>query len=91
MNKTDLISKIAEKTEFTKAASERAVNACLASIEDALINEGKLTLTGFGTFSIQERKERKGRNPQTGEELRIPASKAVKFRPGKSLKGSIEI
>jgi DNA-binding protein HU-beta len=89
MNKSDLINKIAEQTDFSKADSERAVNACLASIEDALVKEGKLTLTGFGTFSIQERKERKGRNPQTGKEMNIPASKSVKFKPGKNLRVTI--
>ena len=86
MNKSDLIRKVSEKTEMSKAASERALNACLESIEDSLVNEGKLTLTGFGTFSVQDRKERKGRNPQTGEEITIPANKAVKFRPGKTLR-----
>ncbi|MFW6388428.1 MAG: HU family DNA-binding protein, partial [Desulfohalobiaceae bacterium] len=80
----------AEKSELTKADAERALNACLASIEDILVNEGKLTLTGFGTFSVEERKERKGRNPQTGSEITIPAAKVVKFRPGKLLKESVK-
>ncbi len=86
MTKADLIRKISEKTDLNKANSERALNACLESIEESLVNEGKLTLTGFGTFSVQDRKERKGRNPQTGQEINIPASKAVKFRPGKTLR-----
>lgn len=90
MTKADLIAKIAEKTELTKADSERALNACLASIEDILVNEGKLTLTGFGTFVVEERKERKGRNPQTGAEITIPATKVVKFRPGKFLKDAVK-
>jgi DNA-binding protein HU-beta len=86
MTKAELIEKIHEKTDLNKANSERALNACLESIEESLVNEGKLTLTGFGTFSVENRKERKGRNPQTGQEITIPASRAVKFRPGKTLR-----
>lgn len=90
MTKADLIAKIAEKSELTKADAERALNACLASIEDILVNEGKLTLTGFGSFVVEKRKERKGRNPQTGQEITIPAAKVVKFRPGKLLKEAVK-
>ncbi len=90
MTKADLVAKIAEKSELTKADSERALNACLASIEDILVKEGKLTLTGFGTFAVENRKERKGRNPQTGLEITIPAARVVKFRPGKLLKESVK-
>lgn len=89
MTKADLIRKISEKTDLNKADSERVLNACLEGIEEFLINEGKFTLTGFGTFSVENRKERKGRNPQTGQEITIPASKAVKFRPGKYLKKTV--
>ena len=90
MTKAELVSKLAEKANITKADAERALNACLESVEDTLVNEGKLTLTGFGTFAVEERKERKGRNPQTGEEITIPASKVVKFRPGKLLKEAVK-
>lgn len=90
MTKADLVAKIAEKSELTKADSERALNACLNSIEDILVKEGKLTLTGFGTFAVENRKERKGRNPQTGLEITIPAARVVKFRPGKLLKESVK-
>ena len=90
MTKADLIAKIAEKSELTKADAERALNACLASIEDILVNEGKLTLTGFGSFVVEKRKERKGRNPQTGQEITIPAANVVKFRPGKLLKEAVK-
>lgn len=90
MTKAELISKIAEKSNMTKAASERALNACLASIEDILVNDGKLTLTGFGSFVVEQRKARKGRNPQTGMEITIPATKVVKFRPGKLLKEAVK-
>ncbi len=90
MNKATLINKISEKTELSKASSERVLNSCLNSIEEILKNGGKLTLTGFGTFSVEERKQRKGRNPQTGDPMIIPASKVVKFKPGKNLKESVE-
>jgi DNA-binding protein HU-beta len=90
MTKADLIAKIAEKTGLSKAESERALNSCLASIEDILVQDGKLTLTGFGTFAVERRKSRKGRNPQTGEEITIPSSKVVKFRPGKLLKDAVK-
>ncbi len=90
MTKANLISKIADKTDLTKADSERALNACLESIQDILTKDGKLTLTGFGTFSVDQRQERKGRNPQTGAPITIPAAKVVKFRPGKILKESVK-
>ncbi len=90
MTKADLVSKIAEKASLTKADSEKALNAFLDSVQDTLVKEGKLTLTGFGTFAVEERKARNGRNPRTGEEIKIPASKVVKFRPGKILKESVK-
>ncbi|MCF8104094.1 MAG: HU family DNA-binding protein [Desulfohalobiaceae bacterium] len=90
MTKANLINKIADKTNLTKADSERALNACLESVQDILVKEGKLTLTGFGTFAVDQRQERKGRNPQTGAPITIPAAKVVKFRPGKVLKDSIK-
>lgn len=90
MTKADLVVKIAEKANLTKANAERALNAFLDSVEQTLVKDGKLTLTGFGTFAVETRKERKGRNPQTGAEITIPASKVVKFRPGKLLKDAIK-
>ena len=90
MTKTELVSRIAEKAGLTKADSEKALNAFLSAVEETLINEGKLTLTGFGTFAVEERKERTGRNPRTGEEIKIPACKVVKFRPGKLLKEAVK-
>ncbi len=86
MTKADLISKIAKDSGLTKKDSEKALNACLDSIQKTLSNEGKLTLIGFGTFSVENRKARKGRHPQTGEEITIPESKVVKFRSGKNLR-----
>jgi Bacterial nucleoid DNA-binding protein len=89
MTKADLVDSIAKKTGITKAAAEKSLVAFLDSVESVLKNEGKLTLTGFGTFVVESRKARTGRNPRTGEAIKIPASKVVKFRPGKTLKDSV--
>lgn len=89
MTKADLVEKIAGKANLTKAAAERALNAFLEAVTESLVKEEKLTLTGFGTFVAEHRKARKGRNPRTGDPITIPASKIVKFRPGKQLKASI--
>lgn len=90
MTKAELVVKIAEKSNLTKANAERALNAFLETVESTLVNEGKLTLTGFGTFLVEQRNARTGRNPRTGEEIQIPATKVVKFRPGKLLKDAIK-
>lgn len=90
MTKADLVAKIAEKAGITKANAERALNAFLEALEASLVGEGKLTLTGFGTFEVIERKARTGRNPRTGKEIKIPASKVVKFRAGKLLKDAVK-
>ncbi|WP_045221071.1 HU family DNA-binding protein [Desulfonatronum thioautotrophicum] len=89
MTKADLVAKVANKAGMTKANAESALNAFIDSVEEVLSSNGKLTLTGFGTFEVQERQERTGRNPRTGEEIKIPASKVVKFRPGKLLKDAV--
>ncbi|MCI1763659.1 HU family DNA-binding protein [Heyndrickxia oleronia] len=86
MNKTELIAKVAEVTEMTKKDSTKAVDAVLDTIADALQQGEKVQLTGFGNFEVRERAARKGRNPQTGEEIEIAASKAPAFKPGKQLK-----
>ncbi|MFO7727658.1 MAG: HU family DNA-binding protein [Desulfonatronovibrio sp.] len=90
MTKADLVSKMADKAGLTKTDSEKALNAFLESVEETLVSEGKLTLTGFGTFAVEQRKARNGRNPRTGEEIKIPACKVVKFRPGKILKDAVK-
>ena len=90
MTKAELVVKIAEKANLTKANAERALNAFIGAVEDVLVKEGKLTLTGFGTFQVEKRKARVGRNPRTGKEIKIPATKVVKFRPGKELKSRVE-
>lgn len=89
MNKTELISAIAAKSGLSKKNSEAALNAMIASVEDALVAGEKVVLVGFGTFEVKQRAERKGRNPQTKEEIIIPASKAPVFKAGKGLKDKI--
>ena len=86
MNKGELIEKIAESTGLTKKDTDAAVNAFIETIQVALKNEDKVAIAGFGTFDVSKRKARTGRNPQTGEEIKIAASKAPKFKPGKSFK-----
>jgi len=89
MTKAELVAKIAEKTGLSKKDAESALNAFMDSVKEALAAGEKVSLVGFGTFEVVERAERKGRNPQTGEEITIPASKAPKFRPGKGLKDAV--
>ena len=88
MNKTELVSSVAEKSELTKKDAEKAVSAVFASIEEALAKGEKVQLVGFGTFEVRERKARTGRNPQTGEEIQIPAAKVPAFKAGKASKRS---
>ena len=86
MNKAELIAKIAEKANLTKKDAEAALNAFVSSVEGALKKDDKVQLVGFGSFEVRKRAARKGRNPQTKEEIRIPASKAPVFKAGKALK-----
>lgn len=90
MNKKELIEKMADKAGLTKTDAEKALKAFEDSVVDALKSGDKVTIVGFGTFSVSERKARKGRNPQTGEEINIPAKKAPKFVPGKLFKDSVK-
>ncbi|MCS1350975.1 HU family DNA-binding protein [Mechercharimyces sp. CAU 1602] len=89
MNKADLISQVAEKTDMTKKDATMAVDAVLDAITDALRDGDKVQLIGFGNFEVRDRAARKGRNPQTGEEIDIAASKVPAFRPGKALKDEV--
>ena len=89
MNKADLIDKMAGDADITKTAAATALDSLLDSIGATLSQGGKVTLVGFGTFSVKKRAARKGRNPQTGETIKIKASKSVGFRAGKTLKESI--
>ncbi|MBQ9267424.1 MAG: HU family DNA-binding protein [Clostridia bacterium] len=86
MNKADLIAKIAEEAELSKKSAEAALNAFVGAVEGALKKGEKVQLVGFGSFEVRKRAARKGRNPQTKEEIKIPASKAPVFKAGKALK-----
>lgn len=86
MNKTELIAAIAEKTELSKKDAEKALKAFTDVVAEELKKGEKIQLVGFGTFEVSERAARTGRNPQTKEEITIPASKAPKFKAGKALK-----
>ena len=86
MNKAELVAAVAAKTGATKKAAEEAVNAFVSVVTDALVNGDKVQLVGFGSFEVRKRAARKGRNPQTKEEIKIPASKAPVFKAGKALK-----
>ncbi|MEC0181811.1 HU family DNA-binding protein [Paenibacillus peoriae] len=90
MNKTDLINQVAESTELSKKDVTKAIDAVFEAISGALQNGDKVQLVGFGNFEVRERSARKGRNPQTGEEIEIPASKIPAFKPGKALKDGIK-
>lgn len=89
MNKGELVSKIAEKSELTKKDAEKALNAFVDAVQEALQQGDKVQLVGFGTFEVRERAERSGVNPQTKEKIRIPASKAPVFKAGKELKNAV--
>lgn len=86
MNKAELVAKIAEESKLTKKAAETALEAFVTSVEGALKKGEKVQLVGFGTFEVRQRAARKGRNPQTKAEIKIPASKAPVFKAGKALK-----
>jgi DNA-binding protein HU-beta len=90
MTKAELIANIASHAELTKSSAEQTLNALLETIQEALAADGKLSLPGFGSLVVEERKERKGHNPRTGESITIPASKVVKFRAGINLKKQIQ-
>ena len=89
MNKADLIAAVAEKTGQTKKDVEAVVNAITDVIEEALTRGEKVSLVGFGTFEVGDRAARTGRNPQTKEEIKIPATRVPAFRAGKALKDKI--
>lgn len=89
MTKAELIGEIANQAGLTKADSERALNAFISIAKDTVKKEGKLPLAGFGTFVVVNRKQRTGRNPQTGQPIKIKASRVVRFRPGKELKENL--
>lgn len=89
MNKSELINSVSTKAGITKKAAGDAVEATLASIQEALTSGEKVTLVGFGTFEVRNRAERKGVNPSTKEQIIIPATKVPAFKPGKALKEAV--
>ena len=86
MTKAELVTMVAEKADLTKKDAEKAISALVESISETLAKGEKIQLVGFGTFEVAERAARTGKNPQTGEAIKIPASKAPKFKAGKALK-----
>jgi DNA-binding protein HU-beta len=89
LNKQDMIEQIAQAAEVSKSAAERAVDALVTAIKTSLKKGDMVTMVGFGTFYVGTRKARQGRNPRTGEALKIAAAKVPKFRAGKALKDAI--
>ncbi len=89
MNKTELVAAMAEKAELSKKDSEKALKAFVDVVTEELKKGEKIQLVGFGTFEVSERAARTGKNPQTGKEIQIPASKAPKFKAGKALKDTV--
>tara|TARA_B100001013_G_C24334247_1_gene333871 strand:- start:175 stop:459 length:285 start_codon:yes stop_codon:yes gene_type:complete len=89
VNKADLIEKIAKGAKVNKTQADAAINSTLAAIQAELKKGGRVTLVGFGTFSVGKRKARTGRNPQTGKAIKISAKKVAKFSPGADLKAAV--
>ena len=89
MNKAELIDVIAKEADLSKAAAGRALDSAVAAVEQALRKGDTVTLVGFGTFYLGKRAARNGRNPQTGETIKIKSAKVPKFRAGKSLKDAV--
>lgn len=90
MNKTDLVNAVAEKADLSKKDAAKVVDAVFDTIMDSLSKGEKVQIIGFGNFEVRERSARKGRNPQTGEEIEIPASKVPAFKAGKALKDAVK-
>lgn len=89
MNKAELVSAIAEKAELSKKDAEKALKAFEEVVTEVLVNKGEIRLVGFGTFDVTERAEHMGRNPQTKEPMKIPASTSPRFKAGKALKDAV--
>lgn len=91
MTKAEIVERIAKETKATKATAAKAFGVVVDSVKEALKKGEKVSVVGFGTFSVVERKARKGRNPKTGKEIKIAAKKAPKFTAGKSLKEAVNV
>lgn len=89
MNKTELVANVAEKAGMPKKNAEKAVNAFFSTVQQALVEGDKVQIIGFGTFEVKERAARTGRNPRTGQDIKIPASKNPVFKAGKALKDAV--
>ena len=89
MNKTELVANVAEKAGLSKKDAEKALGAVIESIEEALVEGDKVQLIGFGTIEVKDRAARTGRNPQTGKEIKIAASRNPVFKAGKALKDAV--
>jgi DNA-binding protein HU-beta len=90
MTKAELVARIASEGGITKSQADKAVVGFVSTVSDALSGGDKITLVGFGTFSVGTRSQREGRNPRTGEKIKIPASKVVKFKAGKTLSEKVK-
>lgn len=90
MNKKELVEYIAKQTEMSNAAAGRALDAMISGVKTTLKKKGTVTLVGFGTFSVAQRKARTGMNPRTKEKIKIKAAKVPRFRPGKALKDAVK-
>lgn len=90
MNKAELVQEVADQTGLTKNVSREAVNAVMSTITNSLARQERVTLVGFGTFQVMQRKARKGVNPQNRKALQIPAKKVPKFKPGRGLREKVK-
>ncbi len=90
MNKAELVDRMASAADISKAAAEKSLTGMLEAITDTLSSGDKVTLVGFGTFSVSERKARQGRNPQTGETIQIAARTVARFKPGSKLANAVK-
>jgi len=90
MTKAELIAQVAGEAQLRKVDAEKAINSLIRTVSTTLKKQGRLALAGFGTFVVSQRKAREGRNPQTGKPIKIPATRVVKFKPGKQLKDLVK-
>ena len=90
MNKGELIAKVAQECDLSKAAAQKVLESVMGAITGAMAADDKVTLVGFGTFSVTKRAARTGRNPQTGKKIKIAARKVVKFKPGSKLADAVK-
>ena len=90
MTKAELVASIAMEVKLPKVSAEKALNAFTSTVTKALKKRDKLTLTGFGTFSVAKRRAKTGRNPKTGKEIKIPATRVAKFKAGNLLKSAVK-